>query len=239
MLWYTIACAAKESERCSPDITRKVLICQMQQWIVEFMREVGYWAVALLIAIENIFPPIPSEVILTFGGFMTSHPGAQMQIWLVVVAATAGSVAGAIVLYGLGRLLSPERLGSLIDRWGKYLRLKREDVEKAEKWFQKHGRPTVFFCRFIPIVRSLISIPAGMASMPLGQFLLLTTIGTAIWNTVLVYLGAVMGERWGEIVAFMNTYSHITLAVLGVAVIGFGIWFFTRRGKAANHTGDK
>lgn len=204
----------------------------MQDWIINIMNHFGYIGIALLIAIENIFPPIPSEVILTFGGFMTTY--SNMNIWLVVLFATIGSVVGAIVLYSIGRLLSPERLSWLIDKVEPILRIKKEDVNKAEAWFNKKGNFTVFFCRFIPIVRSLISIPAGMASMNFGSFLIFTAMGSAIWNIVLVYLGSVFGANWGVIVDFMDKYSSATVVVLAVIVIGLAAWFIISRKNKKN-----
>lgn len=205
----------------------------MQVWIIDVMNEFGYFGIALLIAIENIFPPIPSEIILTFGGFMTTK--SEMNIWLVTFAATIGSVAGAIALYYIGRLVTPKRLGWLIDKWGFILRVKKSDIEKAESWFLTRGSLTVFFCRFIPIVRSLISIPAGMAHMNMGKFLIYTTFGTIIWNTLLSHLGALAGENWEIIVNYISTYSHIVLVVLVVIVVGVVLWFFYNRSiKAKN-----
>jgi membrane protein DedA with SNARE-associated domain len=201
----------------------------MQNWIIEILNSFGYLGVMLLIAVENIFPPIPSEVILTFGGFMTTY--TEMQVWLVIVFATLGSVAGAIILYGLGRIFDVERLGRWIDRWGRILRLKRSDISKAELWFNRHGIFTVFFCRFIPIVRSLISIPAGMARMSFGYFLLLTIAGTAIWNIVLVNLGAFAGSQWERIAGVIDAYSHITLVALIVLGCAFLIWLVRRMKK--------
>lgn len=207
----------------------------MQAWIISVMNQFGYLGIALLIAIENIFPPIPSELILTFGGFMTTY--TSMSIWLVVLFATIGSVAGAIVLYGVGRLLSPEKLEWAVGRWGHILGLKKEDVKRAESWFICRGTSTIFFCRFIPLVRSLISIPAGMARMRWDKFLLYTTLGTAIWNMVLVYLGALAGAGWERIAGYMNVYSYIACAVLAAIGIGFIIWFI--RKKRARGTAQK
>lgn len=204
----------------------------MQEWIIQIMNQFGYIGIALLIAIENIFPPIPSEVILTFGGFMTTY--TSMNIWLVALFATIGSVIGAIVLYGIGRLLTPQRLAWIIDKWGRILRIKKQDIKKAEKWFNRRGSLTVFFCRFIPIVRSLISIPAGMAHMNIGKFLLYTTLGTSIWNIILVYLGAYAGANWENILKYMNTYSNIAVAVLVVAGIVLVIWFIKKRKNRDN-----
>lgn len=203
------------------------MLC-LQEWILEIMNQFGYLGVFLLIAIENIFPPIPSEVILTFGGFMTTY--SDMQIWAVVIAATLGSIAGALVLYGVGRYLSPQRLEQWLDGWiGKVLHFKKGDISSACSWFEKHGNGAVFFCRCVPIVRSLISIPAGMASMPLGLFLILTALGSLIWNTVLVWLGAAAGASWELIVGYIGTYSTVTLAVLVLAAAIVGFIFLKKR----------
>ncbi len=200
----------------------------MQGWIVSVMNQFGYVGIALLIAIENIFPPIPSEVILTFGGFMTTV--STMNVWGVILAATVGSVLGAVVLYSVGRWLNPRRLESWLDgRIGKMLHFKKGDVSRAGKWFARHGKVTVFFCRFVPIVRSLISIPAGMARMNLGVFLLLTTLGTAIWNTVLVFAGAFLGESWEVAVGYINTYTNVFVAVCAAVVIALGTWYYKKR----------
>lgn len=200
----------------------------MQNWVIQIMNQFGYMGIAMLIAIENIFPPIPSEVILTFGGFMTTY--TSMKVWGVILFATIGSVFGAVVLYGVGRWLSPEKLKRWLDgKWGKILHLKKGDVSRAADWFSKHGKSTVFFCRFIPIVRSLISIPAGIAKMNMPTFLILTTIGTCIWNTVLVYLGVFAGKEWQSIVNYTGIYSMITLFVICAAVIIMAIVFYKKR----------
>ncbi len=200
----------------------------MQDWIIEIMNQYGYIGILLLIAIENIFPPIPSEVILTFGGFMTTY--SNMQVWGVILAATAGSVLGAIVLYGVGRLLSPQRLEHWLEgKIGRLLHFKKGDVTKACGWFEKRGKSTVLFCRCIPIVRSLISIPAGMAKMNMGLFLLFTTIGSFVWNIILVYFGVFAGASWESILDYMSTYSHITLAVLVIIALICTVIFFKKR----------
>ncbi|HBM74184.1 MAG TPA: alkaline phosphatase [Clostridiaceae bacterium] len=184
----------------------------------------------MLIAIENIFPPIPSEVILTFGGFMTTY--SNLNVWMVILSATVGAVSGALVLYGVGRLIKPEYLKKLLlGKVGKTLHLQPDDIIKARAWFARKGNLTVLFCRFVPIVRSLISIPAGSAKMNLGVFLVFTTIGTAIWNTVLVWLGVLAGESWERIVQYMDTYSTITLLVIAFATFIFGVVFYKRRFK--------
>lgn len=205
----------------------------MQQWIQDVMQQYiqyGYLIIFLLIAIENIFPPIPSEVILTFGGYLTTK--YELTMWMVVLAATAGSVFGAIVLYGVGRCFRPERLQSWFDgRLGRILHLKGEDVRRAQGWFDSRGKSTVFFCRFIPVIRSLISIPAGMARMKMPIFLFYTTIGTFIWNTVLVSLGAAAGAAWAKVAGYMDMYSKIGIIVLVIVLVIAVVVFYKKKKK--------
>ncbi|AOZ92394.1 DedA family protein [Paenibacillus crassostreae] len=202
----------------------------MENWITSFMEQFGYWGIFLLIALENIFPPIPSEVILTFGGFMTTY--TNLTATGVIVMATLGSVIGAIILYGLGYLINVDRLELIIDRWGRYLRVKKEDIRKADAWFERYGYWTVFFCRMIPLIRSLISIPAGMAKMKFGLFLLYTLFGTLIWNIILVSVGAAVGDNWENIVEFMDVYSNIAYAIIALVIVA-ALFFWIRSRKKA------
>ncbi|GIN56636.1 DedA family protein [Lederbergia ruris] len=200
----------------------------MDTWIIDIMENYGYIGILFLIMIENIFPPIPSEVILTFGGFMTTN--SELTIMGVVWFATLGSVLGAVILYGIGYLVNADQIEKIVGRWGHLLRLKSEDIQRAEKWFQTHGAWTVFFCRFIPLIRSLISIPAGMARMHFLPFFLLSLLGTFLWNILLVSIGAAVGESWTKIVEIMDVYSnfvYIGLAIL--LIIGIGLFFKKRQ----------
>jgi membrane protein DedA with SNARE-associated domain len=206
----------------------------MQTWVIGIMNSFGYWGIFLLIIIENLFPPIPSEVILTFGGFMTTS--TSMTIWGVIVVSTLGSVVGAIILYGFGHLFPPERLENWLDsRWGRFLHFKRGDVTLARDKFAQKGHSSVFFCRCLPVVRSLISIPAGMTRMGFFKFLLYTTVGSTIWNTVLVYLGAAAGASWNRIAEYMDTFSTIVLVViLGIIAILVYLFYKKRFAKKNN-----
>lgn len=198
----------------------------MEAWITGIMENYGYAGIFFLILAENIFPPIPSEIVLTVGGFMTTT--ANMTILGVITASTAGSVSGAIILYYLGRWLSVEKLEGIVERHGKWLRIKKKDLYKADAWFDRYGVWTVFFGRLIPVVRSLISIPAGMSGMKLKWFLLFTTAGTLIWNSVLVSVGAAVGENRDAIMRQMELYSNVVYLLLVLAVI-FGVWYFMRK----------
>ena len=206
----------------------------MQEFMLSIMEQFGYLGVFLLIAIENIFPPIPSEVVLLFGGFMTTY--TELNVILMIVAATLGSLLGAIVLYYVGKILNKERLKKLVSgKLGKILRIKTEDIDKADKWFDTKGNKTVFFCRSIPIVRSLISIPAGMSEMPMLKFLIYTIAGSTIWNTVLIVIGNKVGENWVNILNIFENYSHITLIVLIlIFIIACFIFYYKKTAKIRN-----
>lgn len=201
----------------------------MESWITDFMEQYGYFGILLMIALENVFPPIPSEVILTFGGFMTIN--TNMTPLGVIVVSTVGSLIGAIILYYLGYLLGVERLEKIIDRWGRLLRVKKEDIRRADAWFDKYGYWAVFLCRMVPLIRSLISLPAGMSGMKLVPFLFFTTLGTLIWNTILVSIGTAVGDNWGEIVEFMDVYSNIAYALIALAGIVVFVLYIRRARK--------
>lgn len=204
----------------------------MQEIIIEIMNNFGYLGIMFLIFIENIFPPIPSEVILTFGGFATTLPSSEINVVGVIVFSTIGAVVGALALYLIGRILKKERLMKLVEgKVGKTLRFKPEDIEKADVWFNKHGSATVFFCRFIPIIRSLISIPAGINGMNIPKFLLFTTIGTLIWNSVLTILGSVLGENWTKIADIVDLYGNIVLVLIIVLFVIGVIVYYNKRIK--------
>ncbi|SHE90412.1 membrane protein DedA, SNARE-associated domain [Seinonella peptonophila] len=198
----------------------------MENSITQFMEEYGYFGIFLMIALENIFPPIPSELVLSFGGFMTVK--SDLTITGVVIASTIGAVVGALLLYGLGRVLDVHRIERIVERWGYLLRLKKEDIHKANNWFHRYGTWTVFFCRMVPLIRSLISIPAGMSRMNLPLFLLFTTLGTLIWNLILVQLGAAFGSQWKTIISYMQIYSEVFYVLIAIFAIWGVIWFWRR-----------
>lgn len=200
----------------------------MEQQITQFINDFGYLAIVLLIALENLLPPIPSEIILTFTGFMTLT--SKLTLWGSVIAATVGAVIGALLLYVIGRYLNPERLHWLVaSRLGQGLRLKDSDITKAQSFFQRHGFKTIFFGRFVPVIRSLISIPAGMAKMPGLLFVLLTTVATLIWNLVLILLGRAAGSAWAEVSAMVDTYASVVAILLaGILLIGGLVYYFKR-----------
>ena len=196
----------------------------MQDWIMFVMEEYGYISLFLLMIIENVFPPIPSEVILTFAGFMTSM--TYLSIPGVIIVGSCGSFLGGFILYYLGRLLTPERLERLLEsRWAKWLHFHKQDVEKTQNWFLKHGKKAVFFGRLVPMIRSLISILAGMAQMPFMSYSLYTLLGTLLWDTLLVLAGTYLGQQWTLISTFMSEYDLVWKVIL----IGLVIFWFVRK----------
>ena len=199
----------------------------MQDWILAAMTEYGALGVFALILLENVFPPIPSEVILTFGGFMTTKAG--LTPLTVILAATAGSLAGALILYGAGTLLDRPRLLRLTQKYGRYLGFEAADLERSLDTYEKYQKKTVFLCRMVPILRSLISVPAGMARMAALPFLLLTAAGSLIWNTVLVLAGAALGDAWALLLPYLDTYGNLVLAVGILLAVLLGMRRHARR----------
>ncbi|QOY36459.1 DedA family protein [Anaerobacillus isosaccharinicus] len=199
----------------------------MENLIIDIVERFGYVGIFLLIMLENIFPPIPSEVILTFGGFMTTT--TNLSVLGVVTASTFGSVFGAVILYGIGSFINISKIEKFVDKWGYIFRLTKGDLNKANAWFLKYGVWTVFFCRFIPLIRSLISIPAGMVKMNFGLFLMFTTLGTIIWNFTLVLIGTLAGRSWATILSYMDLYSNILYVVMLIVLVLLVLMFIKKK----------
>ena len=200
----------------------------MTIWLTHFIENFGYLAIILLIAVENIFPPIPSEVILTLGGFLVS--GTKLTLIGVILASTLGSIIGAIILFSISRNLTLPRLEKLLEtNIIKLLGFKKDDAQKAIDRFDKHGISAIFYGRCIPVVRSLISIPAGIAHVGWTKFLVLTTLGSLVWNSVLVGLGHYMGKNWQVVVRIFDDYTIVIIILLLILFIYFGIkWYKSR-----------
>ncbi|WCZ38322.1 DedA family protein [Corynebacterium jeddahense] len=192
-------------------------------WIVGLMETLGAPGVGIAILLENLFPPIPSEVVLPLAGFTVAQ--GTLNMWAVFIWSVVGSVAGAYALYGIGVWLGLERLRKVAD-WMWLVRA--SDVDAAMRFFTKYGRSSVFFGRLIPGVRSLISIPAGLGKMNLLTFGLWTTLGSGIWNAVLIYLGYVLGDNWEKATGYADTYSNVIYGVLVLIILAFLVYFIRR-----------
>ncbi|MEU1551270.1 DedA family protein [Streptomyces scabiei] len=193
-------------------------------WIVGLMDLLGAPGAGIAVALENLFPPIPSEVILPLAGFAAST--GQISLLAALLWTTAGSVVGALALYAVGALLGRDRTVALAARLPL---VKVADIERTEAWFLRHGTKAIFFGRMVPVFRSLISVPAGVERMPLPVFTLLTTLGSALWNTAFVLGGYFLGANWTEVTAIASTYSKIVLAGAALAVLTFALVRFLRR----------
>ena len=182
-------------------------------WVAGVIDSMGALGVALLVALESIIPPIPSEIVLAMAGYLSAE--GRFNVVLIVLAATAGSLIGALVLYWLGRALGEERL----KRWLDHLPLvDRDDLERADRWFERHGRWAVLFGRVVPVVRSLVSIPAGANRMPIGEFILLTTVGSGVWNALIVGLGFALGSQWQQVDKYSHWFNYAIFLVFGIMI---------------------
>ncbi|MGX1883900.1 DedA family protein [Streptomyces sp. NPDC055287] len=186
------------------------------QWVDSLMDTLGAPGAGIAIALENLFPPLPSEVILPLAGFAAST--GRMSLVAALLWTTAGSVIGALALYGVGAMLGRERTVAIAARLPL---VKVSDIERTEAWFLRHGTKAVLFGRMIPVFRSLISVPAGVERMPLPVFLGLTTLGSALWNTVFVLAGYALGENWQDVTGYVSAYSKVVLVGAGLAVLLF------------------
>lgn len=180
------------------------------------MDTLGAPGAGIAIALENLFPPLPSEVILPLAGFAVST--GEINLIAALLWTTAGSVVGALALYGLGAWLGRERTVALAS---KVPLVKASDMERTEDWFNRHGMKAVFFGRMIPLFRSLISVPAGVERMPLPVFICLTTLGSAIWNTAFIMAGYALGENWRKVSSYVSTYSKLVLGIVLLVLLTF------------------
>ncbi|MEV5830379.1 DedA family protein [Spirillospora sp. NPDC052242] len=201
-------------------------------WATDLMEQMGAPGAGIAIALENLFPPLPSEIILPLAGFTASQ--GKMNLIAALIWTTVGSVVGALALYGIGAVIGRDRIRRLVARLPL---VKIEDLDRTEAWFAKHGAKAVFFGRMIPIFRSLISIPAGVERMPLSKFLLYTTLGSAIWNTIFVMAGYGLGDQWHKVEEYVGVYSKGVIAVVALAVVVFIAFRIVKSRKDGNGGG--
>ena len=183
----------------------------MQDWVVDVVRQLGVVGVGLLMFAENLFPPLPSEIIMPLAGYLSTR--GQMPFWAAVAAGTLGSLAGATLWYWVGRTLTHQRLRGWVERHGAWMAMTPADVDGAVEWFQGHGRYSVLLGRLVPVVRTLISVPAGFSRMPLPRFLLLSAVGTAVWTLALAYVGRFLGQRFHQVERWIGPVSWTVIAV--------------------------
>ena len=199
------------------------LVGDLTDWVVDVIKAIGYLGVALLVATESVFPPIPSEVVLPAAGLAASR--GEANVVLMVVAATIGSVLGAWILYLLSAAIGDVRLHALVARYGRWVGVKPKDLERAEAWFDDHSGTAVLICRCVPLIRSLVSIPAGFRRMNPVQFTIYTAIGSLIWNVVLIGAGYQLGDRWEVVADWVGVLQYFVVAAI---LLWLARWIWTR-----------
>jgi len=188
-------------------------------WVESIISTMGYPGLYLVMFLENVFPPIPSEVVLPLAGSLTLT--GKFSIPMITIVGMLGSLTGAFLFYGLGKWLGEPRVRLLMAKFGKYALLSTDDLDRSLEWFEKYDDWVIFFSRMVPIVRSLISIPAGIASMNFAKFSFYTILGTALWSFVLSFGGRLLGEQWPLIADYINTYQNVVLVLVVICVVIF------------------
>lgn len=194
----------------------------MFEWITSTIRSLGYLGVISLTFLENLFPPIPSELVIPLAGFVAATD--ELNVWWVITAGTAGSLAGAVLWYEIGRRVGERRVRAWIERSGKWITLSPKDVDRAQGWFQRHGGAAVFAGRLVPGVRTFVSLPAGFAGMPRIPFLLYSAAGTVIWTAALAYAGVVLKANFTVVSDYIGIVTNVMLAGLAMMLV----WRYVR-----------
>ncbi|MFL5777539.1 MAG: DedA family protein [Chloroflexota bacterium] len=213
------------------------MLAFIDQIVIPFLNNlygaVGYLGVMIAMTIESAMIPLPSELILPYAGFLVSDPtqiepltGKPWNYWIVVIVATLGNTLGSLIAYGIGAYGGRP----FLERYGRYLLIRPHEIETAERFFQKYGAPTAFFSRLLPIVRTFISFPAGVARMPLRTFIVFSTAGAFLWSMLLVYAGVVLGENWEDIRQALQPFDLVIAVVVAAAILLFIWWRVGRPG---------
>jgi membrane protein DedA with SNARE-associated domain len=197
----------------------------MSDWIISFVARLGSLGVFTLMLLENVFPPIPSELIMPLSGYHART--GEMNLWVVILAGTLGSLAGTCFWYALGRKVDEERMRRWIDRHGRWLTITTEELDRSKAWFERRGGSAVFFCRLIPALRSVISLPAGISRMPVSSFLLYTSAGTFLWTAALAYAGYLLGGAYAQVSEYLGPVST---AIIALSVLTY-IWRVIRQSQ--------
>ena len=199
------------------------VVGDLTDWVVDVIKAIGYLGVALLVATESVFPPIPSEVVLPAAGLASSR--GEANVVLMVLAATVGSVLGAWILYLLSAAIGDVRLHALVARYGRWVGVKPRDLRRAEAWFDDHAGSAVLICRCVPLIRSLVSIPAGFRRMNPLQFTVYTALGSLVWNAVLIGAGYQLGDRWEDVADWVGVLQYVVVAAI---VVWLARWVWMR-----------
>lgn len=197
------------------------MLSSLATWVQDVIEQLGYLGVALLVVLENVFPPIPSEIVLPFAGFVAQQ-GSDSVILMILVA-TVGSVIGALIMYWIAAIIGDDRLHAFTRRFGKWVQIREADLTRAEEWFDRHAMSAVLVGRCVPLIRSVVSIPAGFRRMKLIPYIAYTFLGSLVWNIALVGAGAVLGENWERVEPVVATFQWIVIVIIlaGIARLAY------------------
>ena len=209
------------------------MLGDLATWVQDVINQFGYFGVALLVIIENVFPPIPSEIVLPFAGFVAQQGSGAAQsdtsVIGMMIAATIGSVVGALILYFVSAAIGPDRLRAFVEKFGKWFGVKSSDLVRAEAWFDRRSSLAVLVGRCVPLIRSIVSIPAGFRRMKLSSFVVLTAIGSAVWNIALIGAGAVLKDQWDRVGDYVGVFQWVVVAAIIVVLAKFVLSRIKRR----------
>jgi len=213
------------------------MLGDLATWVQDVINQFGYFGVALLVVIENVFPPIPSEIVLPFAGFVAQQGAGAAEsdtsVIGMMIAATVGSVVGALILYFVSAAIGPDRLRAFVEKFGKWFGVKPADLVRAEAWFDRRSSLAVLVGRCVPLIRSIVSIPAGFRRMKLSSFVVLTALGSAVWNIALIGAGAVLKDQWDRVGDYVGVFQWVVILAIVVFVVRFVISLVKRRRTSA------
>jgi membrane protein DedA with SNARE-associated domain len=205
------------------------LLSSLATWVQDVIEQLGYVGVALLVVAENVFPPIPSEIVLPFAGFVAQRGSESVVI--MILAATIGSVVGALIMYWIAAVIGDERLHAFTRKFGKWVQIREVDLTRAEEWFDRHATSAVLIGRCVPLIRSVVSIPAGFRRMKLVPYIAYTFAGSLVWNILLIGAGALLGDNWERVGSYVGVFQWVVIALVIAVIARFTFGVYRRRNQ--------
>ena len=205
------------------------MLNSLATWAQDVIEQFGYVGVALLVVVENVFPPIPSEIVLPFAGFVAQRGGESVVI--MILAATVGSVGGALIMYWIAAVIGDERLHAFTRKFGKWVQIREVDLTRAEEWFDRHATSAVLLGRCVPLIRSVVSIPAGIRRMKLVPYIAYTFAGSLVWNILLIGAGALLGDNWERVGSYVGVFQWVVIALVIAVIARFTFGVYRRRNQ--------
>ena len=205
------------------------MLSSLATWVQDVIEQLGYLGVALLVVLENVFPPIPSEIVLPFAGFVAQR--GSDSVVLMILAATVGSVIGALIMYWIAAVIGDDRLHAFTRKFGKWVQIREADLTRAEEWFDRHAMSAVLVGRCVPLIRSVVSIPAGFRRMKLIPYIAYTFLGSLVWNIMLIGAGAILGDNWELVGSYVGVFQWVVIALVVAVGVRFALGVYRRRNQ--------